>query len=83
MSESSGHAGADLASLGAWLEHSSFGILSERQTGEEGTVDVLYGITMGERAGTAPAGSATWLGVMVGTPVTGDARGERSRATRP
>ena len=77
MSESSTHTGADLASLGAWMEHGSFGILNERQTGEEGTIDVLYGIAMGELAGTAPAGSATWLGLVVGTPITGDGRGER------
>lgn len=75
--ESSIHTGADLASLGAWLEDSSFAILNERQTGAEGTVDVWYGIALGELAGTAPAGSATWLGIMVGTPATGDARGER------
>ena len=75
--ESSTHTGADLASLGAWLEHSSFAILNERQTGEEGTVDVRYGIAAGDLTGTAPAGSATWLGIMVGTPVAGDARGER------
>ena len=53
--ESSTHTGADLASLGAWLEHSSFAILNERQTSEEGTVDVWYGITLGELTGT-PSG---------------------------
>ena len=77
MSESSGHTGADLASLGAWMEHGSFAIQSESQTGEEGTVDVLYGIALGGLAGTVPAGSATWLGLMVGTPAAGDARGDR------
>ena len=77
MSESSGHTGADLASLGAWMEHGSFAIQSESQTGEEGTVDVLYGIALGGLAGTAPAGSAAWAGLMVGTPAAGDARGER------
>ena len=77
VEESSTDTGADLASLGAWLEHSSFAILNERQTGEEGTVDVRYGIAVGDRTGTAPAGSATWLGLMAGTPVTGDGRGER------
>ncbi len=75
--ESSTHTGADLASLGAWLEHGSFAILNERQTSEEGTVDVWYGIAVGELTGTPPAGSATWLGIMVGTPVDGDAHGER------
>jgi len=77
VSESSTHTGADLASLGAWLEHSTFAILNERQTGDEGTVDVWYGITVGGLTGTPPTGSATWLGIMTGTPVTGDARGER------
>ena len=77
MSESSTHTGADLSSLGAWLEHGSFALLNESQTGEEGTVDVVYGIAVGALTGTAPAGSATWLGLMAGTPVAGDARGER------
>ena len=75
--ESSNHTGADLASLGAWLEHSSFAVLNERQTSDEGTVDVWYGIALGELAGTPPAGSATWLGIMVGTPAAGKGRGER------
>ncbi len=75
--ESSIHTGADLASLGAWMEHSSFAIQSESQTGDAGTVDLLYGIVLGEFAGTAPVGSATWLGIMAGTPVAGEARGER------
>ena len=78
--ESSVHTGADLASLGAWMEHSTFAILSESQTGEDGTVGVRYGIALGDLAGFPPGpipGSATWLGLMVGTPVSGDARGER------
>ena len=75
--ETSTHTGADLASLGAWLEHSSFSILNESQTSEEGTIDVWYGTTVGDLTETSPTGSATWLGIMVGTPVTGDARGER------
>ncbi|MDE0344123.1 MAG: hypothetical protein OXK82_13315 [Deltaproteobacteria bacterium] len=80
LSESSGHTGADLASLGAWLEHSSFAIQNESQNGDEGTADVWYGIALGDLAGTLPGtlpGTATWSGIMVGTPVSGDARGER------
>ena len=77
MSESSTHTGADLASLGAWIEHSSFAILNERQTGEEGTVDVWYGIGMGDLTDRPLTGSATWLGIMVGTPIAGDDRGDR------
>ena len=75
--ESSTHTGANLASLGAWLEHSSFAILHESQTNDDGRVDVWRGIALGELTGAAPAGSATWLGLMAGTPVAGDARGER------
>ena len=80
LSESSTHTGADLASLGAWMEHSSFAIQNERQAGEEGTVDVWYGIAVGDLAGFPPGpipGTATWSGIIVGTPVSGDARGER------
>ena len=77
VQESSVHTGADLASLGAWMGHSTFAILSEGQSGEEGTGDIRYGITVGDLTGTAPTASATWLGLMVGTPVTGEARGER------
>ncbi|MXX22283.1 MAG: transferrin-binding protein-like solute binding protein [Rhodospirillales bacterium] len=80
VQESSVHTGADLASLGAWLEHSTFAIQNERQAGEEGTVDLLYGIAVGDLTGTLPGpipGTATWSGIMVGAPVDGDARGER------
>jgi len=77
VEESSTDTGADLASLGAWLERSSFALLYESQTGEEGTVDVRYGIAVGDLTGTPPAGSATWLGIMAGTTVAGDSRGER------
>ena len=54
MSESSSHTGEDLASLGAWLEHSAIAVLSVSQAGEEGRIDVLYGITLGELAGALP-----------------------------
>ena len=80
IKEASTHTGAGLASLGAWLENSSFAVLSESQTGEDGTVDILYGIALGDLAGALPGtipGIATWLGLMVGAPVAGEARGER------
>ena len=77
VSESSTHTGADLASLGAWLGYSTFAILNERQTGEEGTVDVWYGIGVGDLTDRPLTGSATWLGIMVGTPIAGDDRGDR------
>ena len=77
VSEASTHTGADLASLGAWLEHSTFAILNERQTGAEGTVDVWYGIGVGDLTDRPLTESATWLGIMVGTPIAGDDRGDR------
>ena len=93
VQESSTHTGADLASLGAWMEHSAFAVLNESRTGDDGTVVVRYGFALGDAsqvreipdrphdAGTGlpaqPAGSATWLGLMAGTAVAGEARGER------
>ena len=52
-------------------------MLHERQMAADGRVDVWRGIALGELTGAPPAGSATWLGLMAGTPVAGDARGER------
>ena len=60
---------------------------SVSQNGDEGRVDVRYGIAIGEasQVGELPpdlpgpplTGTATWLGLMVGTRVAGGARGER------
>ena len=80
LAESSTHTGADLASLGAWMEHGSFAIQNERQAGEEGTVDVWYGIVLGDLTGFPPGpipGTATWAGIMVGAPVAGEDKGDR------
>ena len=62
---------------GSMAGHGTFAILNERQTGEEGTVDVWYGIGVGDLTDRPLTGSATWLGIMVGTPIAGDDRGDR------
>ena len=62
----------------SWLEHSGFTV--ESYTGTDpftGTgSQALIGAGGGEKTGSAPAGSATWRGVMTGTPATGPRRGK-------
>ena len=77
MSKTGRHMGADFTSLGAWMEHSAFGVHSLRGVGEEGECDTLYASALGDLTGRPLTGSATWLGEMVGTPIAGDHRGDR------
>ncbi len=69
--------GVDLSALGAWMQHSAFGVQTERSTVEDIQVNGRYGIAAGDLTGAPPAGSATWQGLMVGTPATGAGRGDR------
>ena len=77
LAEADRHMGLERTSLGAWMEHGSFGLFSDRTMGEEIESTYLHALVLGDRTGSAPAGSATWLGIMVGTPVAGDDRGDR------
>ena len=77
MSESGRQMGVDLTSLGAWMEHGSFALNGLHAVGEEFESDTLHTFAFGALTGRPLTGSATWLGIMVGTPVTGDDRGER------
>ena len=77
MSESGHHMDVDVTSLGAWMEHSAFGLHRVRAVGEEAEYDTLYASALGELTGRPLTGSATWLGTMVGTPIAGDDRGDR------
>lgn len=66
----------DYHAYGAWMEHAAFGV----QTGSSipGTNATFYalGAALGDRTGTKPtAATATWQGLMVGTPPTGPAKG--------
>ena len=71
------HDGTDFRTLGGWMEHSGFAVQMERSTIEGVRVDARYGMAGGDLAGSRPLGSATWQGLMVGTPGTGSERGDR------
>lgn len=66
---------------GAWMNHSAFGVqaaqgsLSEEQKGFG--LSFRFAIAGGNLTGSRPAISATWRGLMVGTPQSGTDKGER------
>ncbi len=67
---------ADGESYGAWMQHASFQIASAQTTTEEGVrVAGWAGAALGDLTESRPAVSATWRGLMVGTPSRGAARG--------
>ena len=75
-----GESGRDVKAYGAWMHHAVFAVHRARTTVEEegASYDLLarYGIAGGDLTGTRPAAaSASWRGVMVGTPATGASRG--------
>ncbi len=76
-SESARHMGADLNSLGAWMEHGSFALNGLRVVGEDFESNILHAVALGDLTDRPLTGSATWVGIMVGTPVVGDDRGDR------
>jgi len=59
------------------MEHSGFAMQAEQGVSEDITIDYRYGIAGGDLTGTRPSGTATWRGLMVGTPATGAGRGDR------
>ena len=68
----------DLEGFGAWMQHSAFAVQSERSMVEGITFDGSYGLAGGDLTGRGlGAESATWRGLMVGTPATGNGRGDR------
>ena len=71
----------DYATFGAWMAHSVFGVQAGEGTFEGTRIDALLGVAGGDLTGTRLTGSATWLGLMVGSPIAGDARGERLQGT--
>ena len=69
--------GLNVRSLGAWLDHSAFGLVTQWSTDSNGVrIDARFGYALGDLTGSPP-GSATWLGAMVGTLATGEGRGDR------
>ena len=77
MSEDRHDADGDVFSLGAWMEHSAFALNTQRAIREDSESELVYAIALGDLTGRPPAGSATWLGIMVGTPIAGDDEGDR------
>ena len=77
MSRTGSQMGVDVTSLGAWMEHGSFALNGLRAVGDEFESSTLHTMALGDLTGRPPTGSATWLGVMVGTPIVGNDRGDR------
>ena len=77
MSLNTQQMGSELSSFGAWMDHSAFAVQTERTTLEGTRIDARYGMAGGDLTGSPVGGSATWLGIMVGTPTTGSDRGDR------
>ena len=70
--------GTDATSFGAWMDHSYFSsVTSNRPADEVGGGTDRYTWAAGERTGSPLTGSATWLGLMVGTPIAGNDMGDR------
>ena len=66
---------ADGEGYGAWMQHASFWVGSAQTTEEGHRVAGWAGFSVGDSTGSRPAVSATWRGLMVGTPSRGAARG--------
>lgn len=62
---------------GAWMQHSYFEVGSFRFISSSGdTVRSRFGAAFGDLTNNSPNASATWSGVMVGTPATGTNNGD-------
>lgn len=71
------HMGSDVTTFGAWMEHSGFSVETLILMSEGVTLDSRNGIAGGTLTDTRPTGGATWLGLMVGRPATGENRHDR------
>ena len=65
-----------IESYGAWMHHGAFGVQTERWAEEGISIVGRYGLAVGELTGHGPRTSATWRGVMTGTPRDGTFRGD-------
>ena len=77
MWESVHNMGRDVTSLGAWMEHGWFALNTQRSVHEDAEIDTVYTIVLGDLTDRPLTGSATWLGIMVGTPTAGEDEGDR------
>ena len=76
-SESAHSRGQDLFSLGARMEHGSFAFNSQRTVRGDAENNVVYPFALGDLTDRPLTGSATRLGIMVGTAIAGDGEGDR------
>lgn len=64
---------------GAWMEHGGFAVIQDTfkdsLDGFSLEVTARGALAGGDLTGSAPSGTATWLGLMVGTPQTGSSKG--------
>ena len=77
MSERTHHMSDDITSLGAWMEHGLFLLDTHRGVDEDVEIELVHTVAMGELTDRPLTGSATWLGIMVGTPTAGEDEGDR------
>ena len=75
MSGAGSEAGTESTAFGAWMHHSGFAVQTEKESVQGETLWARYGIAGGDLTGRLPAGTATWRGVMVGTPASGSGAG--------
>ena len=76
-SKSAHDMGVGLTSFGAWMEHGSFALSGARGAGEGFDFDTVYTMVLGDLTDRPLTGSATWVGIMVGTPTVEEDRGDR------
>ena len=77
ISERAQHMGMNATRFGAWMGHGAFALNTVRTIGEEIETNSVHAVALGDLADRPPTESATWLGIMVGTSVAGDDRGDR------
>ena len=77
VSNSGQQSGVDASSLGAWMEHGAFMLKGLRTVDEDSQSNTLHAVALGDLTDLPLTGSASWLGIMVGTPIAGDDRGDR------
>ena len=70
----------DIRAYGAWMKHAGFALqthsLSPTVDGRKVSIRFHYGLVGGDLTGARPTtGSATWRGLMVGTPASGNRAG--------
>ena len=74
-----GEGGTDnVEAYGTWMRHATFAVQSERGTIDGTSLSFRYALAGGDLTGSLPMATdvtATWRGVMVGTPGTGAAAG--------